>query len=258
MDSALVKQLASSDGSQRDKACKALKNWLLVIRRDDPLDNNEFLKLWKALFYCQWMSDKPSYQQTLANNLGDIALLLESSSQQTYIKCFWETICREWSGIDRQRLDKFYLLLRRFLLLTLELQIHSSIDISHIIQDGPLNPIRTDIPDGIRFYLIDNFLDVLEEHQNGNMNDTDDSKEKIAISSKMTLNLLGPYINLIELTEKKIVLSKCEEFLLLSKDRITSLMDMTEVALMSRMKAESETANRRNRKVLYAISSLFN
>lgn len=252
MDSSLVKQLASSDGSQRDKACKALKNWLLEIRKDEPLDKNEFLKLWKALFYCQWMSDKPSYQQTLATNLGDIALHLEGSSQQEYIRCFWETICREWTGIDRQRLDKFYLLLKRFILLIFELQTSScKIDLSNIIQELPLHPTRADIPDGVRFYLIDNFLQILRDHR------CNEDKTAIRLNTEESLNLLGPYINLTELTEKKVVLSKLEEFLLSSKEQIVSLLDMTEVANMARKKAEADTANIRNRKVLYSISSMY-
>lgn len=54
------------------------------------------------------MADRPSYQQNLATRLGDILLDLhrvDSQAALLYARTFWETICREWSGIDRLRLD---------------------------------------------------------------------------------------------------------------------------------------------------------
>ena len=32
-----------------------------------------------------------------------------------YIKCFWDTMVREWRGIDRYRLDKYCLLIRKMM-----------------------------------------------------------------------------------------------------------------------------------------------
>lgn len=33
----------------------------------------------------------------------------------SYIKCFWDTMVREWCGIDRYRLDKYCLLIRKMM-----------------------------------------------------------------------------------------------------------------------------------------------
>lgn len=33
----------------------------------------------------------------------------------SYIKCFWDTMVREWRGIDRYRLDKYCLLIRKMM-----------------------------------------------------------------------------------------------------------------------------------------------
>lgn len=31
----------------------------------------------------------------------------------SFINCFWKTMTREWSGIDRYRVDKYCLLIRK-------------------------------------------------------------------------------------------------------------------------------------------------
>lgn len=92
------------DGSIRDKAFKTICRWLEAHCTE--LGHAEYLKLWKALFYCMWMADKPSNQQGLATRLGDMWLNLHRVAPEAglaYARAFWETICREWTGIDRLR-----------------------------------------------------------------------------------------------------------------------------------------------------------
>lgn len=85
-------------------------------------------KLWKGLFYCFWMSDKPLIQQALASELADLLLRINPrvpgdketraaarlDAALSFLQGFWVCLVREWSGIDRLRIDKFYLLIRRF------------------------------------------------------------------------------------------------------------------------------------------------
>jgi len=50
------------------------------------------------------MSDKPPVQQALASELADILLKIpDPSSSLLFLKGFWQTIVREWHGIDRLR-----------------------------------------------------------------------------------------------------------------------------------------------------------
>ncbi|XP_057179433.1 ribosomal RNA processing protein 1 homolog A-like, partial [Triplophysa rosa] len=73
----------------------------------------ELLKIWKGLFYCQWMQDMPVLQEELSTK---ISALLHSfrtvDSQLLYFKTFLQTMKREWNGIDRLRMDKFFQLVR--------------------------------------------------------------------------------------------------------------------------------------------------
>lgn len=35
--------------------------------------------------------------------------LASVSSEHLFLQTFWQTLCREWTGLDRLRLDKFYM-----------------------------------------------------------------------------------------------------------------------------------------------------
>ena len=89
-----------------------------------PLD---VLKLWKGLFYALWMCDRPLPQQALAQDLADLVYVLPTPARggdnggeevvvvAAWLRGFWATMAREWTGIDVLRMDKFLLLVRRVL-----------------------------------------------------------------------------------------------------------------------------------------------
>ncbi|TKA60958.1 hypothetical protein B0A55_11737, partial [Friedmanniomyces simplex] len=74
-----IKQLASSDRKLRTSALASLRQYL-SSHHSAPLSQLDLLKLWKALFYCLYMQDKPLHQQRLAQDLADLTdvLLLKS------------------------------------------------------------------------------------------------------------------------------------------------------------------------------------
>ncbi|KAG2691948.1 hypothetical protein I3843_08G029600 [Carya illinoinensis] len=109
----LIKQLGACHQSTRNKAlCILLKTWL-PSQRDLPED--DMRKLWKALFYCVWHADKLPVQSLLIDGLSSLLLRLHLPLSLHYFSVFLLTMRREWPGIDALRLDKFYLLIRRFL-----------------------------------------------------------------------------------------------------------------------------------------------
>ncbi|KAK8953305.1 hypothetical protein KSP40_PGU004542 [Platanthera guangdongensis] len=75
----------------------------------------ELIKIWKGLFFCVWHSDKAPAQLELINRLAFILSSLPPPLAGNYLEAFLITIRREWSGIDFFRLNKFYLLIRKFL-----------------------------------------------------------------------------------------------------------------------------------------------
>lgn len=103
----------------------------------------EMMKLWKGLFYTFWMSDKPDIQEELAIALAGMVsyvfslIMLQVSEFRKeslsilYIQCFWKTLVREWGGIDRYRMDKYMLLMRKILDQML-LLLQTVISLTHI------------------------------------------------------------------------------------------------------------------------------
>merc|ERR1719309_793591 len=63
-----------------------------------------------------WMSDKPLVQEQLADSIGKLILCFgHLDASYLFIDCAFSTLTREWNGLDRLRIDKFMVLVRRLL-----------------------------------------------------------------------------------------------------------------------------------------------
>lgn len=108
-----IKQLASCNKTIRDKALSfLLETWLPT---QTHVSDDLMKKLWKGLFYCVWHADKLPAQAELADSISSLVPKLDLPLSLHFLSVFFLTMRREWTGIDALRLDKFYLLIRRFL-----------------------------------------------------------------------------------------------------------------------------------------------
>jgi ribosomal RNA-processing protein 1 len=73
------------------------------------------LQLWKGLFFALWMADRAIPQQNLAAELAGLTAVLPERAVAPWLRGFWATMAREWTGIDVLRMNKFLLLVRRVL-----------------------------------------------------------------------------------------------------------------------------------------------
>ncbi|KAI0073121.1 ribosomal RNA processing protein [Panus rudis PR-1116 ss-1] len=167
----LGKYLASTDKKTRDKAIKSLAAFLSDPSRDD-LPKLEMAKLWKGIFYCFWMSDKPLVQQALATEIAEILLMIPSINASIgFLRGFWEAIVREWGGIDRLRIDKYYMLVRRFVNASFRLLMRTGWEenvcqeYNRILTDrgGPLCPDDMRVPTSLSYHLADIYLEELDK-----------------------------------------------------------------------------------------------
>lgn len=112
-----VRLLSCNDKRIRDKVLKSLKKWLIVRSQSSfEFIEEDFMRLWKGLFYCMWMADKPLNQEELAESLSKIIHCFNSMPLVLlYIKSTLKTLAIEWFGIDQYRLDKFAMLVRRII-----------------------------------------------------------------------------------------------------------------------------------------------
>ncbi|KAM6224054.1 ribosomal RNA processing protein 1 homolog A [Rhynchocyon petersi] len=114
----LAQRLAGNEKVTRDRAVKKLRKYIVARtqRASDGFTHDELLKVWKGLFYCMWMQDKPLLQEELGRTISQLIHAFQTTeSQHLFVQTFWQTMSREWTGIDRLRLDKYYLLMRMVL-----------------------------------------------------------------------------------------------------------------------------------------------
>lgn len=95
-----MKKLAANEKGTRDQAVNGLRTYL---RSRKEFSEEELLKLWKGLFYCMWMSDKPRNQQQLARDLSELIDIVSGPMVVPFVDAFWKTMAREWTGIGRLR-----------------------------------------------------------------------------------------------------------------------------------------------------------
>ncbi|TKA67102.1 hypothetical protein B0A55_09627 [Friedmanniomyces simplex] len=175
-----IKQLASSDRKLRTSALASLRQYL-SSHHSAPLSQLDLLKLWKALFYCLYMQDKPLHQQRLAQDLADLTdVLLLKSGKNTeedggmllgWFEAFWLTMAREWSGIDGLRMDKYLYLVRCYIRKGFEVCAAQQGWGSEgfldsylgVLRRGPLSPRDAKVPDGLRYHVLDIYVDELEK-----------------------------------------------------------------------------------------------
>ncbi|GER27819.1 ribosomal RNA processing protein-like protein [Striga asiatica] len=163
---ALIKHLASCNTSVRSQALRRLQSWL--VSQTQQLSEPDIKKLWKGLFYCLWHADKTPNQVALIDRLTTLFLSLQPSLSLEFFRGFLVTLRREWPGIDRLRLDKFYLLIRRFMRTLFELMRMSKWDLGILGEyfrvlerDGFLAEDKLQ-GSGVNYHVASVFLDELK------------------------------------------------------------------------------------------------
>jgi ribosomal RNA-processing protein 1 len=108
-----TRALASPDKEKRDMSVLSLIRYVSVLR---AITETEMLKLWKALHYCVWLSDKTTIQMELAEGLSKLLVSFNNDDfALLYFRIFFRTMIREWTLLDQHRIDKFYTLIRLML-----------------------------------------------------------------------------------------------------------------------------------------------
>ncbi|KAG8703734.1 hypothetical protein FRC08_002661 [Ceratobasidium sp. 394] len=208
----LGKHLASTEKKTRDKAIRSLAVFL-SDESQASMSSTDRAKLWKGLFYCFWMSDKPIVQQDLSHELANLALVIPSlDSGIGFIRGFWEATVREWAGIDRYRINKYYMLIRRFVNATFRLLLkhdwnpQACAEVNEILKGrgGPLCPDDKTVPASLSYHLADIYLEELDK-----VLETIDSQPTTPLTT-----LIEPFVNLAARTPNKITYERMQTALI--------------------------------------------
>ncbi|NWV85604.1 RRP1B protein, partial [Dasyornis broadbenti] len=164
-----AQRLAANEKRIRDRALKKLRGYIGVRtqRAAGGFSQEELLKIWKGLFYCMWMQDKPLLQEELAANISQLIHVFQNTeARHLFIQTFWQTMNREWNGIDNLRLDKYYMLMRLILRQSFEVLKRNEWDeglvepLLQLLMKEVMDP-DSNSPTGIKFHFIDIYLDEL-------------------------------------------------------------------------------------------------
>ncbi|PQE06314.1 nucleolar, Nop52 protein [Rutstroemia sp. NJR-2017a WRK4] len=170
-DTKLVKELAANDKPTRDRALLSLQTYLSSARALTPLD---YLKLHSGLFYCMWMCDRPLPQQSLASSLASLVLSLPKNKIVGFYRGFWEIMKKEWERIDVLRMEKFLLLVRRYVAVGLEVvrdnwtgeeeEENVGEGVLRVVEEIPCRVGEGEmrVPNGMKFHVVDIWVDELE------------------------------------------------------------------------------------------------
>ncbi|XP_026709713.1 ribosomal RNA processing protein 1 homolog B isoform X1 [Athene cunicularia] len=114
-----------------------------------------------------WMQDKPLLQEELAGNISQLIHVIQNTeARHLFIQTFWQTMNREWNGIDNLRLDKYYMLMRMILRQSFEVLKRNEWDESlielflQLLMKEIMDP-DSNAPTGIKLHFIDIYLDEL-------------------------------------------------------------------------------------------------
>ncbi|GAQ77707.1 Nop52 containing protein [Klebsormidium nitens] len=249
----LPKILASSKKGTRQRGMQALATWLAT--RD--ASEEDLKKVWKGLFYAVWHADKAPVQEELIERVAGLMLSLEAEAARRFLQVFLWTMRREWSGIDRLRLDKFYLLLRTFLRTALEYMHRAHWEarlvtaLVDVYAQGTLEAKDKHSALGISLHLTDIFLE---------------EASRFAVPPVAAPLLLEPFLRILSHSADKLLLPRVETevFGALIDERqrsggdaegspLSTALDFSQLASRLFALASAPETAPKNRAALYAV-----
>jgi hypothetical protein len=151
------KKLASSDEPVRKEGFKILTEWMEnnYGNPEAEPDAGDLLKIWRALFFNMWMSDKRPVQQQTAAETCALGRIFSDRNLVMWISTFWKLMSAQWSKLDRYRMNKYLLFIRIFIAETFD-RIKAAQEPSVLITE--VSAIYTDLlisgPFGVTIQII--------------------------------------------------------------------------------------------------------
>lgn len=194
--------LASNEPNVRRRAIAKLRKWVTAKSSHvmSGFTEESMMQLWKGLFFCMWMADKPLVQQDVAEEMSSLIHNFGRHQQALlFADCFFKTMAREWFAIDRYRLDKFMMLVRRFFRQSLVFTYHNGWqterirDLCAILRKTVLHPSSRDVPIGLKTHVTDIFIQELARIQGSEL------------TSEQSVLFLEPFFNILVKTPHQVL-----------------------------------------------------
>ncbi|KAL3084997.1 hypothetical protein niasHS_010066 [Heterodera schachtii] len=111
-----AQRLASGEPTARQRAMKHLRTHIRERTKTDAkgFSSVSLARLCKGLHYALWMQDKMTLQEELADEICALCNYFRTDEQLLeFVVALFTTLSKEWPHIDRWRMDKFLMLVRR-------------------------------------------------------------------------------------------------------------------------------------------------
>ena len=128
------------------------------------------------------MQDKPALQQRLARDLASLLTLLKPDVVVPFMEAFWQTMSREWRNIEALRMDKYLYLVRQYVNAGFGWAGMNSerVDaLAEVLEEGPLHAKDVKVPDGLRYHILDVYVDELEKVEGEQLQGKQEILEKL-------------------------------------------------------------------------------
>ena len=130
------------------------------------------------------MQDKPALQQRLSRDLASLVSTLRTPVVLPFIRAFFLTMSREWGHIEALRLDKYLYLIRQYVNASFAFLSRNKWkkglleQWNSIMEEAPLECKNMRIPNGLRYHVMDVWVDELEKIE-GDEWEKDENKETL-------------------------------------------------------------------------------
>ncbi|CAJ0579743.1 unnamed protein product, partial [Mesorhabditis spiculigera] len=163
-----AQKLACGEPPVRARALRALQNWIKEQSTQTPFSKPDFMRLCKGLHYVLWMQDKMLLHEELADKIANLIENFGTEEQRVlYFESILRSLAKEWRAIDRWRMDKFLLLIRRCVRVVfhyLQSKGWKKKVVDQYIGALQRTVISTDetIPEGLKSHMVSIYLDELD------------------------------------------------------------------------------------------------
>nr|CAD2135128.1 unnamed protein product [Meloidogyne enterolobii] len=162
-----AQRLASGEPTIRKRALKLLREHVMEESKNG-FTTDSLERLCKGLHYALWMQDKMLLQEELADNILQLLGLLKDQNQIfEFVKALLFTLSKEWPKIDRWRMDKFLMFLRK-IIRVLFFQIKEQKFNSQVVQNyltffsQTLISEKSKIFESLKYHCVSVWLDELD------------------------------------------------------------------------------------------------
>ncbi|VDO52447.1 unnamed protein product [Haemonchus placei] len=168
VEAIFAQKLACGEPVTRQRAFRALQDWIKEQSAARPFNEADMLRLCKGLHYVLWMQDKMLLQEELADRISQLQLVFTREEERVlFVESTFKNLAKEWYHIDRWRMDKFLMMMRRLLRV---LFVHlSSLKWKKSVREPYWEAFRrttisTDksFPDGLKFHFAAIILDEMD------------------------------------------------------------------------------------------------